>query len=105
MDILRSLALAAILLLLPAVDASAAELSREARRFTIAGHGALELQVPPDWSQSIETGRDDMPTILTLHAPSSEALLVSIFPNARSEADFTAAARLRSMTEQAGAKL
>ena len=46
-----------------------------------------------------------MPTIITLHAPSTEKLLISVFPNTGRDPDFATASRVRSMAEQDGLEL
>jgi hypothetical protein len=78
------------------------------RSYTVPGFGALELDVPPDWRDSVEAAEGGLPAqVITFQPPSGYAFRVKVVAggNHAGLPDFNSPDRIRRAVERQGNRL
>ena len=78
------------------------------RAYTVPGFGALALEVPPGWKDSVEAAEGGIAArVITFQPPSGHAFVVKVFAggNRSGQPGFNSPARLRLIVERQGHRL
>ena len=105
--IVKSISIVTLLVTLLIASVGSAAEQKGIRKYPIAGHGTLELNIPTPWKGEIHKSREDMPpTFMFTPAKGDDfQLMISVLWGKTGDRDFNSQEKLRAFVEKDGQKL